>query len=178
MAYSFNGTTKIISLIDITILDVRDLYSRWKDWSVAAGSGFLQAMSVVGGDAVDVAQGIYVTSYFFLENGWKIRPQEDDHKLIVNNGVLVDGAGGDPFVPTLGTFNVLVQYSQPVKSETVNISGGGGSTPAEIWAYSSRELTVSGETSIAEAVRIELATELAQIMKTMTVAKFLGLKDS
>lgn len=162
----------------MTILDVRDLYSRWKDWSVAEGSGFLQAMSVVGGDTVDLAQGIYVTSYFFLENGWKIRPQEDDHKLVVNNGVLVDAAGGDPFVPTLGSFNVLIQYSQPVKSETVNISGGGGSTPAEIWAYSNRELSASGDVSIADAVRVELAAELAQIMKTMTVAKFLALKDN
>jgi hypothetical protein len=133
MGYSFGGTTKVISLTSgTTILDVRDLYSRWKDWSQTAGSGYLQAMSVVGGDPVDASQGIYVTSYFFLENGWKIKPQEANHKLTVLNGVLVDAAGGGPFISTIGTYNVLVQYSQPVKSETVSISGSSGPTPAQI----------------------------------------------
>ena len=133
MGYSFDGATKVISLTSgTTILDVRDLYSRWKDWSQTVGSGYLQAMSVVGGDPVDVSQGIYVTSYFFLENGWKIKPQEASHKLTVLNGVLVDASGGDPFINTVGTYNVLVQYSQPVKSETVSISGSSGPTPAQI----------------------------------------------
>jgi hypothetical protein len=50
VSYIFNGTTKIISIVDDITLDVRDLYSRWKDWSQTEGSMFLQALSVVGGD--------------------------------------------------------------------------------------------------------------------------------
>ena len=45
---------------------------------------------------------------------------------------MVDASGGDPFINTVGTYNVLVQYSQPVKSETVSISGSSGPTPAQI----------------------------------------------
>jgi hypothetical protein len=150
MGYTFDGTTKVITLTaGTTTLDVRDLYSRWKDWVVSTGAGFLQALSVVGGEPVDAGNGIYVTSYFFLQNGWKIKPQEANHKLVVSNGVLVDGAGGDPFVQTTGSYNVLVQYSQPVKSETVSTGGGTGGLTTD---------------------------EHEQLMKALTVAKFLGLK--
>jgi hypothetical protein len=130
MGCTFDGTTKIITMTAGTLtLDVRDVYSRWKDWIISTGSGYLNAFSVVGGDPVDAGQGIYVTSYFFLENGWKVKPQESSHKLTVTNGVLVTSDGSDPFVQTDGTFNVLVQYSQPVKSETVATGGGSGTDP-------------------------------------------------
>ena len=142
MAYIFDGPSKIISLTTgTTILDVRDLYSRWKDWVISDGSSYPQAMSVVGGEPVDPSQGIYVSSYFFLENSWKIRPQEANHKLSVTNGTLVTADGSDPFLQTLGTYNVLIQYSQPVKAETVSTGGGGGATPAQIWSYDDRQLT-------------------------------------
>lgn len=169
MGYSFNGTTKIISLTSgTTTLDVRDLYSSWKVWVSTTGANYLPAFSVVGGDPVDAASGIYVTSYFFLENGWKVRPQEANHKLKVLNGILLTSDGSDPFLNTLGSFNVMVQYSQPVKSETVSISGGGGATPTEIatavWNKPLSESTTSG--TFGEFVQSRL----------LTVAKFIGLK--
>lgn len=116
MGYSFNGSSKIVSLTSgTTSLDVRDLYSSWKVWMVSDGANFLPMFSVVGGDPVDAANGIYVTSYFFLENGWKVRPQEANHKLRVYNGILLTSDGSDPFLNTIGNYNVMVQYSQPVK---------------------------------------------------------------
>jgi hypothetical protein len=125
MGYSFDGVTKIISLTNsTTVLDVKDLYSRWKDWSQNGGSNYLQAFSPVGGDPVDENQGIYVTGYFFLTNGWRVRPQEANHKLNVKNGVLLTLEGEDPFLSTLGTYNVLVLYSQPVRSESTIIETG------------------------------------------------------
>ena len=128
MGYLFDGANKILSLTAGTVsLDVRDMYSNWKSWvEIGDNSKYLQAFSVVGGDPVDEANGIYVSSYFFLENGWKVKPQEANHKLRVLNGILLTIDGSDPFVQTSGTYNVLVQYSQPVKAETVNIGGGGG----------------------------------------------------
>ena len=133
MGYIFDGTTKIITLTSgTTYVSVRDLYSRWKDWIQSTGSNFLQSFSVVGGEPVDSTNGIYVTSYFFLENGWKIKPQEANHKLVIADGILVTSDGTDPFVSTTGSYNVLIQYSQPVKSETVSTGGGsGGLTPAQ-----------------------------------------------
>ena len=124
MGYSFNGTTKIISLTaGTTYLDVRDLYSKWKEWVIDTGSPFLQTFSVVGGDPIDENNGVYVTSYFFLNNNWKIKPQESNHKLTVGNGIILSSDGSDPFVQTNGNYNVMIQYSQPIKSETVSISG-------------------------------------------------------
>ena len=160
MGYSFNGSTKIITLTPgTTSLDVQDLYSRWKDWvELADNSKFLPAFSVVGGDPVDVANGIYVTSYYFLDNGWKVRPQEAAHKLRVFNGVLLSIDGTDPFVQTLGSFNVMVQYSQPIRTETVATSGGGGggATPAQIaeavWTDPAAATTISANVPSAGAV--------------------------
>ena len=151
MGYSFNGVAKIISLTTgTTAMDVKDFYSRWKDWTKdSGGSKFLQAMSIVGGDPIDEANGIYVTSYIFLENGWKVRPYEGNHKLKVFNGVLLTSTGADPFLQTVGSYNVLVQYSQPVRAESIVIETG-----------------VSGLT----------AEESAQLSKTLTVGKFIGLK--
>ena len=124
MAYSFNGVTKIIQLSAGTSLDVKDLYSRWKDWTQNGGSGYLQAMSIVGGDPVDISNGIYVTTYVFLENGWKIRPYSANHTLKVSNGVLLTSTGEDPFILAEGSYNVLIQYSQPVRTESVAIETG------------------------------------------------------
>jgi hypothetical protein len=80
----------------------------------------------------------------FLTNGWRIRPQEANHTLNVNDGVLVVAGGGDPFVNTLGGYVVRINYSQPVQAITVSTGGGsGGATAADIWAYGTRTLTTA-----------------------------------
>lgn len=128
MIYTFNGSTKIVALGSGAELDVVDLYSRWKDWVAAGNAQYPQAFTVIGGEPIDATAGIYVTGYFFLANGWRIRPNEANYKLQVIGGVLLVDGGGDPFVATVGTYNVLVQYSQPIRSETVATGGGGGLT--------------------------------------------------
>lgn len=152
MGYSFDGTNKIISLtLGTTTLDVRDAYSRWKDWdSDNIGTKFLQAFSVVGGDPINESEGIYVTSYFFLLNGWRIRPQEANHTLTVENGILLTDTGADPFILTLGTYEIQIKYSQPIKSETIQTAGTGGG------------LTTDENTQLMD--------------KVLTTAKFLALK--
>jgi hypothetical protein len=151
MGYEFTGgTTKVIQLTaGTTILDVKDMYSRWKDWVLSGGSKCFCAFASVGGDPIDVPNGVYVTSYLFLLNGWRVRPQESSHTLKVQNGVLLTNEGDDPFIPTQGTYNVQIKYSQPIRTETIVTETG-----------------VSGLTS----------EESDQLMKVLTVAKFLGLK--
>ena len=152
MAYTFTGgSTRIIQLSSgTTILDLKDMYSRWKDWvKDEGGSKQLCAISPLGGDPVDEGQNIYVASYFFLSNRWRIRPQEANHTLKVINGILVTTEGDSPFIQTQGSYNVLVQYSQPVQAQsTVVETGTSGLTPEES----------------------------EQLSKTLTTAKFLGLK--
>jgi len=128
VSFTFNGATKlIVPSIGTTSISVRDLYSRWKDWiATSDNSKYVEAFAVTGGDPVDVAAGVYVTSYFFLQTGWKIRPAEESHTLSVTSGVLLTDDSSDPFVSTVGAFNVRVRYVAPVYTETVLTGGGGG----------------------------------------------------
>ncbi len=89
-------------------LSILEIYSEWKDWLLADPSrlGYPQAFRVVGGDPIsDVAN---LGSTFFLLNGWRIRPAEYSHKLVLAGNVYTDPAGSDVNVPTLGSFNVTV----------------------------------------------------------------------
>lgn len=154
MSYDFDGVTNVISLSEVTNLDVRDLYSRWKDWVLMGdNSKYFRAFDdVVGGNPIDLREGIYVTSYFFLINGWKIRPQEKNHKLRVYNGVLLSDSG-DPFISTLGNYNVLIQYSQPIKSETISTGGGSGGLTME---EHDKLMSLPTITSIKSSIRNEV----------------------
>ena len=145
MALTFDPTNKRI-ILDSTNIDAIELYSRWKEW-VATGDNakYLPAFSTVGGEPL--GSGLYVAQYFFLLNNWRIRPMEANQTLVVNGNISVLG-GGDPIVPTLGSFKVLAQYTLPMQAQAIATSGGGtGPTAAEI----------------AAAVRAELAAELAKM---------------
>ena len=144
MGYDFDGNNKIIQLTaGTTTLDVKDLYSKWKEWVVSTGSKYAIAFTVVGGDPVNESAGIYITSYYYLSNGWKIRPWGYNHTLNVSNGVLLASDGLSPFVQTQGTYNVMILSTLPIKSETVNIAGGGGATASEIWNYPNKTISLS-----------------------------------
>lgn len=134
MGYIFDGVNKVISLTSgTTELDVMDLYSRWKDWvNSGEGAKYLPAFYVVGGEPIDEARGIYITVYYFLINGWRIKPQEANHRLKVVNGIILTDTGDSPFISTVGNYNILVEYSQPIKTETaVFETGVSGLTPEE-----------------------------------------------
>lgn len=121
MAIIFDPAEKRI-ILDSTYVEIGAVYSRWKEWVVESDNAkFLPAFSVVGGDPL--GGGLFVASYFFLENGWRIRPMEANHLLIIDGNVSVKG-GGSPVVQTLGTFNVSVQYTVPVQAQGISTSGG------------------------------------------------------
>jgi hypothetical protein len=130
MAYTFDGINKIITLSTGTVsVSVRDLWSRWMDWFLTSdNSKFLPAFKFVGGDDIDVATGTLIPIYSFLENGWKIRPQERSHTLSIGDGILLVNGGGDPFLDTIGAYTVRINYQQPVQAISFSSTGGGGST--------------------------------------------------
>ena len=134
MAYTFDGVNKLITLsAGTTALSVRDIWSRWADFvSLSDNCKFLPAFFQTGGDIISASAGTSIPSYIFLINGWTIRPQEANHTLNVSGGVLLVLGGGDPFVNTLGNWNIRINYSQPVQAITVNTGGGGGSSPSDI----------------------------------------------
>lgn len=164
MAINFDGATKLITLTSgTTTLGVRDLWSRWVDWLLTSdNSKFPIAMASVGGDDIDPGAGTSIPIYVFLANGWKIRPQEANHTLSVNDGVLLVSGGGDPFVNTTGSFVVRVNYQQPVQAITVATGGGGGSAPsasdvaAAVWSSSRSSNRSAGSLGQALAEVFEL----------------------
>lgn len=139
MAATFDGPNKLIILTTgTTEYDVKDIYSRWKEWvQLSDNSKFLEAFASVGGDTIDAVAGTFIPAYTFLLNGWRIRPQEASHTLAVTNGILLVDGGGDPFVNTTGSFIVRINYQQPVQAITVATGGGGGGglTAAQVWEY-------------------------------------------
>lgn len=134
MAIAFDGPNKLIILSLGTVdLSVRDLWSRWVDWSsLSDNSKYPQAMRSVGGDSIDISDGTSVPVYTYLLNGWRIRAQEANHTLDVSNGILLVDGGGDPFISTIGSFVVRINYKQPVQAITVATGGSTGPTAGEI----------------------------------------------
>ena len=155
MSYTFDGPNKLIILnAGTTYVSIREMYSSWKEWVVAGNAQFLPAISYIGSDPVP--GGTLGTTYF-LENGWKIRPQEANHTLTVV-GNLYSRDGSDAFVNTIGTWNVRIVSVISTLVETVSTSGSGISAAA-----------------IAQAVRTELTPELTHVM---TLANNPGLTEN
>lgn len=120
MAITFDGATKIITL-DSTSTSASILWSRWVDWFILEdNSKWPIAFSQVGGD--ELGGGLFIPPYLFLMNGWRVRPMESNHTLIITGNLFVDG-GGVPVVPTIGSYNVSIQYTVPVQAQGISTSG-------------------------------------------------------
>ena len=120
---TFDGANKLIIINDgETSIDIGiDMYSAWKEWAQWIQNDNLKfdiPFKVVGGDPT-IGDNV-ITSYYFLINGWRIRPFEGNHTLQIDGIVLVEG-GGDPFVSTLDNWNVGIQAVIPLKAETIII---------------------------------------------------------
>lgn len=147
---TFNGTTKrIICDAGTTSISVPGIYSMWVDWALTDDNlQYLAAFSELGGNTIDSGAGTKVPVYGFLINGWRISPDEANHTLAVTGGIILVDGGGDPFVDTVGDYTVRINYQQPVQAIVVSVSTGSGLSEAQN----------------------------TQLMKTLTVGKFLGLK--
>jgi hypothetical protein len=111
-------------LLDSTSATATDIYSRWVDWA-SSNLQYEPAFRQVGGD--DLGGGLSIPPYYFLQNGWRVRPMEASHNLTITGNLFVQG-GGVPVVPTLGVYQVNVNYTVPVQAQGINTSGGGGLT--------------------------------------------------
>lgn len=130
MKVTFDGTNRLI-LINYgeTVIDVQtDIYSAWKRWATQIDNQkFSQALKVIGGDPID--QTNIITPYYFLTNGWRVRPFEGSHSLTIT-GILLTDNNQDPLVPTLDPWNISITRVVPVKAESV-LSGGAAAPTAQ-----------------------------------------------
>lgn len=122
--YNFDGPNKLV-ILSTTSFDAKDLYSRWKDWMILTDNAkYEQAMQAVGGEPTSATN--FVPSFYFMINGWKIRPSEADQTLTVTGNLANEGGIGSPFVSTLGSFNVLIEKNTS-DSQTVSTGSSSGS---------------------------------------------------
>ena len=142
MAITLDGSTKRI-ILDSASVSAAQIWSAWVDWHETNRQWPL-AFQLVGGNAL--GGGLFIPPYFFLMNGWRVRPMEASHNLTITGNLFVDG-GGVPVVGTLGTYQVNVNYTVPVQAQGIATSGSTGPTASEI----------------AAAVRADIAAELARI---------------
>lgn len=120
---TFDGLTRIIQVDSgATSIDAREIYSEWKRWVRAdpQNAKWLKAFDVVGGD--DLGGGAVAPIYFFLLNGWTIRPDDTsgDHELDVELNLYARPATNDRFTPVSG-----ITISNKT-SDTPGEAGSGG----------------------------------------------------
>jgi hypothetical protein len=123
---TFDGGNRLIIVNSgVTEIDIKaDVYAAWKEWVIDADHAkWLPAMSAAGGDPTTAGRALGAT--FFMENGWKLRPYEGHHRLTIT-GNLYSRDGSDPFVNTVGAFNVRIVMAVSNLVDTVEGGGGGG----------------------------------------------------
>lgn len=129
-------------------IDVVEMYSEWKEWvQVGNNAGYPPALRYVGGDPISDVQNLGST--FFITNGWRFRPAEQDHRITLVGNLYTDPAGDSVFVPTLGDYTVLAEMvvsnlvdssvarldlaalQEYVFIDTLNGSASGAGTPTD-----------------------------------------------
>lgn len=187
---TFDGVNRTITVnaLETEISVKTDIYSDWKEWTlIDSNSQFLPAMRVTGGDPI--GDGLFTGDVYFLINNWRIVV---DHNCVID-GVIYSDNYPSPFVPISGTQIVTNKVSQLVQTvapiidniavtvdplaptvQQIRAEIDSNSTQlANIWS-SVQVLEAQPEAPnanvIADAVRVELAPELAHIMTLSNTA--------
>lgn len=154
---TFDGVNKLILVnYGVTQLDVGiDIYSGWKEWvRYRDNTKYPMAISAIGGDPTVAGQRLGAT--YFLENGWKIRTWEGDHRLVVT-GNIYSRDGLDPFVPTINPHNITITMQVSNLIDQVSTSGGAttvdyAQVASSVWNHANRTLTNMDVVTIASSV--------------------------
>lgn len=157
---TFDGPNKVIIVNDgVTLIDVKeDIYSAWKGWVLseeASNAAYPQAMRSVGGDPT--VGGNYLGATFFLMNGWRLRTWEGDHRLTVE-GNLYTEEGDPPFVPTVFSHNIIIEYQVSNLTSALETGGSSADVPTaqevstQVWADAPLFPFPPTESEIAEAI--------------------------
>ncbi len=108
-SFEFDGVTKIIRLgVGTVQFSASTVYSEWKRWATQGdNTKFEPAFDLaVGGNPL--GGNILLGSYYFLQNGWKIRPWNADHTLVIEGNLFPVPDDAGLFVSTVDPFNVLI----------------------------------------------------------------------
>lgn len=130
--FTFDGPNKLI-IIDfgVTSFTAAEVYSDWKEWlKLSDNAKFDEAFVSTGRE--QTGPSTFSTPYIFLLNGWKVRPHEANHTLTVDGNLFVEGGVGSPFVPTLGTFQVLIDPINRSDLPIVEVDSGAATSQQDL----------------------------------------------
>lgn len=148
MAIIFDGPNKLITLNNVTLDTVANLYSRWKDWvKLTDNAKFLPAFSEVGGE--NLGGGLQSGINIFLRNdlGWRIKPPEQNILITLAGNLYPNDPDIASFLPTTGAYDSLIRLNLSANLLQVD-SGGGGLTAAQVWAHDVSTATAEGSAGL------------------------------
>lgn len=147
--FTFDGVNKLITLTTGTLqFSADEVYSRWKDWSQEDPDRLKYAPAFnnsVGGESL--GGGVFVGGYYFLQNGWTIKPQEADHQLIVSGNLFPIPDTASMFASTTGDFSVIVSMRTSSLTQQVITQGDTISVDNQAVADAVWDTDVSNATS-------------------------------
>jgi hypothetical protein len=128
MSIEFDPINKRV-ILDSVSVSATEVYSRSADWlAIGDNAKYGAVFRQVGGD--DLGSGLSIPPYFFLQGDWRVRPMESDHDLDFTGNLFVEG-GGNPFVRTVGTFQVNVRSTVPMQAQGISTSGAPAPTASQ-----------------------------------------------
>ena len=123
MAITFDTVNKVI-LLDSFNVSASAIWTAWVDWLVISDNiKYDIAFSQIGGVAP-------IALYLYLENGWKVRPQEADGITTITGNLLVQG-GGNPITNTIGNWQILINMETPISAQAIEVTSGSGLSTEE-----------------------------------------------
>ena len=142
----FDGPSRLILLEEASV-SADQIWTSYINWvAVEANTKWPSAITQIGGDSL--GGGLYIPLYFFLTNGWRVRPMESSHQLMITGNLFV-AEGGSPLVNTLGSYNVIAQYTVPVQAQAMATSGGSGGLTSE---QATQLAKINGNTALIPAL--------------------------
>lgn len=147
---NFDPLTKVITITEapdgngrVSIDVQKDLYSAAKeDWQSDLALNRLRFCFRDSFGGQDIGDNKQAGAYYFLDNlsGWRVKPYEASHELILNGNLF----GVDPLspvlVPTTGTYTVAIRLN--TSSLTQSVLSGSGVTEQDkiditdkVWNY-------------------------------------------
>ena len=151
----------------ITQFSADDVYSRWKDWLVedTSRTGHPPAFTnSVGGD--DLGDGISLGKYYFIQNGWRIIPDQRDHTLTITGNLFPKTNTDEVLSAATGNHQVLTNMR--TSSLTQRVVSNVGASPSDV-ADAVWDRDISSHTT-TNTFGYHVSKKL------LTLAKFIGLK--
>lgn len=142
--FTFDGTNKVISVgSGVVQFSAAELYSRWKQWTADSDNAkYVTSFSgSVGGEPL--GGGVSVGAYFFIQNGWVIRPQEANHQLLLSGNLFPIPSSAAIFTSTLADFQVVVGMRTSSLTQQVVSSSGGASAADVATAVWAKDISTS-----------------------------------